>query len=110
MRHEKSISSVTRPHDEHHRGVHAARTDYTYHGDGFPGGEGDDVGAGDDAGALLLELRLGGVDDVQAAQALVLVVVHLRGAARAGDQHRRVAPLRARTHISHSLTATLKTL
>lgn len=59
------------------------------HGYGVACGESDDVGAGDDPGALLLELRLGGVDHVQAAEALVLVVVHLGAVAR--DQHRRVA-------------------
>jgi hypothetical protein len=64
-----------------------------HHGDGVARGEGDDVGAGDDAGALVLELRLGGVDHVLAAQALVLAVVHLGVVARAPYQHRRVAPL-----------------
>jgi hypothetical protein len=64
-----------------------------YHGDGVARGERDDVGAGDDAGALVLELRLGGVHHFLAAQALVPAVVHLRVVAGAPDQHRRVAPL-----------------
>jgi len=64
-----------------------------HHGDGVARGEGDDVGAGDDAGALVLELRLGGVDHVLAAQTLVLAVVHLGVVAFAPDQHGRVAAL-----------------
>jgi hypothetical protein len=66
----------------------------TYEGDGVSGSEHDDVGAGDDAGALRLELRLGALDDLQAAEALVLAVVHLGVVvvvAAALDEHRPVA-------------------
>jgi hypothetical protein len=69
---------------------------FVYHGDGVAGGERDDVGAGDDAEALVLELGLGGVDHVLAAQALVLAVVLLGIVARTPDQYRRVTPLHCR--------------
>jgi hypothetical protein len=68
----------------------------SYEGDGVARGENDDVGARDDAWALRLELRLGAVDHVQPAQALVLGVVHLRAVVTTLDQHRRVATLKHR--------------
>uniref|UniRef100_J3MLJ8 Uncharacterized protein n=1 Tax=Oryza brachyantha TaxID=4533 RepID=J3MLJ8_ORYBR len=49
---------------------------------GVPGYQGQDVGAGHDAGALLLQRRLGGVDDVEAVEALVRHRVLLRRPAR----------------------------
>jgi hypothetical protein len=64
----------------------------THECDGVAGGEGDDVGAGDDAGALSLELRLGALDDLEPAEALVLAVVHLGAAAAALDENGPVAP------------------
>lgn len=40
----------------------------TYHRDGVPGGEREDVGTGDDAGAEGLHGPLGVVDDVEGVQ------------------------------------------
>ncbi|WVZ52974.1 hypothetical protein U9M48_003972, partial [Paspalum notatum var. saurae] len=62
-----------------------------YECDGVSRGEDDNVGAGYDAGAHRLDLRLGALDDLQPAEALVLVVVHLGVLVPALDEHRPVA-------------------